>query len=145
MNAQPQRGPEPRRMRLRSLEVRLSLPTDHPAAGEAGELVRHLVEELVSRLDGVATLANVATDTDSGEVAVRAAVSSRPLGRKPRLTPRQLEVLRLLEQGLLTKQIARRLRLSPLTVNNHIHAVLAAFDAPNRGVAVHEARRLNLI
>ena len=38
----------------------------------------------------------------------------------PHLTPRQVEVLRLLEQGRSTKQIAAELHLSTETVRNHI-------------------------
>ena len=38
----------------------------------------------------------------------------------PHLTPRQVEVLRLLEQGHSTKQIAAELHLSTETVRNHV-------------------------
>lgn len=63
----------------------------------------------------------------------------------PRLTQRQLEVLRLLDHGLLTKQIAAELDISPNTVNNHIQAILKAFGATSRTSALHRARRLHLI
>ena len=43
-----------------------------------------------------------------------------PTAPPPHLTPRQVEVLRLLEQGRSTKQIAAELHLSTETVRNHV-------------------------
>jgi PAS domain S-box-containing protein len=62
----------------------------------------------------------------------------------PRLTPRQTEVLRLLEQGLSTHQIADGLHLSVETVRNHIRAVLRALGAHSRLEAVALARRAHV-
>ena len=49
-----------------------------------------------------------------------------PTAPPPHLTPRQVEVLRLLEQGCSTKQIAAELHLSTETVRNHIRRLLRA-------------------
>ena len=57
------------------------------------------------------------------------------------LTPRQAEVLRLLEQGLSTKQIAQELHLSPETVRNHVRHLLRALGVNSRLEAVAAARR----
>src|SRR3954451_13450721 len=59
----------------------------------------------------------------------------------PRLTPRQTEVLRLLERGRSTEQMARELQLSIETVRNHVRGVLHALDAESRLEAVAIARR----
>ncbi len=56
------------------------------------------------------------------------------------LTPRQVEVLRLLEQGRSTKQIAAELHLSNETVRNHIRALLRALGVHSRLEAVAAAR-----
>ena len=48
------------------------------------------------------------------------------------LTPRQLEVLRLLAEGLETPQIARRLGVAEETARNHIRALLRATGAHSR-------------
>ena len=56
------------------------------------------------------------------------------------LTPRQVEVLRLLEQGRSTKQIAAELHLSNDTVRNHIRALLRALGVHSRLEAVAAAR-----
>jgi PAS domain S-box-containing protein len=57
------------------------------------------------------------------------------------LTPRQDEVLRLLEQGRSTIQIADELGLSRETVRNHIRHLLHALGASSRLEAVAVARR----
>jgi PAS domain S-box-containing protein len=56
------------------------------------------------------------------------------------LTPRQAEVLRLLERGRSTTQIAEELQLSRETVRNHIRHMLHAIGATSRLEAVAVAR-----
>jgi len=67
-----------------------------------------------------------------------------PRAPHPDLTPRQSEVLRLLEHGRSTEQIAERLHLSPETVRNHIRAVFRTLDVHSRLEAVAVARRDHL-
>jgi len=56
------------------------------------------------------------------------------------LTPRQSEILRLLERGRTTTQIAEELHLSRETVRNHIRHLLQALGAHSRLEAVALAR-----
>jgi PAS domain S-box-containing protein len=63
----------------------------------------------------------------------------------PNLTPRQSEVLRFLEQGRSTDQIARELHLSTDTVRNHIRHILRALNAHSRLEAVSIGRREHLV
>jgi PAS domain S-box-containing protein len=67
-----------------------------------------------------------------------------PTRAHPALTPRQSEVLRLLEHGRSTQQIAEELDLSPETVRNHVRAVLRALGVHSRLEAVALARRRHL-
>ena len=60
------------------------------------------------------------------------------------LTPRQLDVLRLLLKGEPNKAIARQLGLTEGTVKIHIAAILRALQARNRTEAVVRARELGL-
>jgi DNA-binding NarL/FixJ family response regulator len=62
-----------------------------------------------------------------------------------RLTPRQLEVLDLLDQGLSNKLVARQLSLSDNTVRRHVQDILMFFDVGSRAEAVAAARRQRLI
>jgi HD-GYP domain-containing protein (c-di-GMP phosphodiesterase class II) len=76
-------------------------------------------------------------DADAVEAVLGAAghrVSRRrvsPAG----LTPREIEVLRLLARGLSNKQIAASLVISPKTVGNHIEHIYAKTGASNRAGA----------
>jgi PAS domain S-box-containing protein len=56
------------------------------------------------------------------------------------LTPRQAEVLRLLERGRSTTEIADELHLSRETVRNHVRRLLQAVGATSRLEAVAIAR-----
>lgn len=57
------------------------------------------------------------------------------------LTPRQVEVLRLLEQGRSTKQIAQELHLSTDTVKNHVRHLLRALGVHSRLEAIAAVRQ----
>lgn len=57
------------------------------------------------------------------------------------LTRRQWEVLRLIQEGLTTQEIAERLQITPGTVKLHVHRVLRATGARNRLEAALIARR----
>jgi PAS domain S-box-containing protein len=63
----------------------------------------------------------------------------------PHLTTRQGEILRLLEHGRSTRQIADELHLSPETVRNHVRHVLRALGVHSRLEAVAMARRERLV
>ncbi len=78
----------------------------------------------------------------------RAGATSIPRGPRPAtrdnpygLTNRQLDVLRLLAEGLTNAQIAARLTLSPKTVDHHVSAVLAKLDVATREEAAERVRR----
>jgi DNA-binding NarL/FixJ family response regulator len=58
-----------------------------------------------------------------------------------KLTPRQVEVLALLSEGLRNAEIAERLRLSK-TVHHHVSAIVRKLDVSSRGQAAAEAARL---
>ncbi|MDB5929107.1 MAG: two component transcriptional regulator, LuxR family [Polaromonas sp.] len=64
---------------------------------------------------------------------------------RPRLTPRQCEVLDLLCEGLSNKVIARRLELSEFTVRGHVQAVLGLLGVSSRSQVMLAARRSGLI
>jgi PAS domain S-box-containing protein len=63
----------------------------------------------------------------------------------PHLTARQAEILRLLEHGRSTLQIAEELHLSRETVRNHVRHILRALGVHSRLEAVALARRDHLV
>jgi DNA-binding CsgD family transcriptional regulator len=70
----------------------------------------------------------------------RAATRANPAN----LTPRELEVLTLVAEGLHNAEIADRLFLSEKTVAHHVSAILRKLGVPNRVQAVTEATRLGI-
>jgi DNA-binding CsgD family transcriptional regulator len=65
------------------------------------------------------------------------AISAPP--RPHGLTAREVEVLRLMAQGLTNAQIAEQLVLSPHTVNNHVRSILSKLGVPSRSGATRFA------
>jgi DNA-binding NarL/FixJ family response regulator len=61
------------------------------------------------------------------------------------ITPRQLEVLRLLDSGMRVHQIKAELNLSEPTVRTHVRAILRAFGAGSQLEALHKARALGFV
>jgi HD-GYP domain-containing protein (c-di-GMP phosphodiesterase class II) len=76
-------------------------------------------------------------DTDAVEAVLGAAGHRVPRrrGGPAGLTPREVEVLRLLARGLSNKEIATRLVISPKTVGNHVEHIYAKIDASTRATA----------
>ena len=61
------------------------------------------------------------------------------------LTPRELDVLQLLAEGLTNKAIAQQLAISDHTVKFHVNAIMGKLNAQSRTEAVVRATRLGLI
>ena len=67
------------------------------------------------------------------------------LGAAPGLTPREMEVLGLLADGLANKEIGARLGISAHTAKFHVESLLRKLDAANRAEAVREGIGRGLI
>jgi PAS domain S-box-containing protein len=126
------------RSRTRELFARKILGTE-PATEATGVLVSTEGERLTVEVSGVAL--------KSGEQVVGVfGLIGGPRDDKeaaaphPDLTPRQAEVLRLLQQGRSTNQIAEELHLSTETVRNHIRNLLRTMGVHSRLEAVTVAR-----
>ena len=61
------------------------------------------------------------------------------------LSPREVDILRLVAQGLSDAQIAERLFLSPHTVHRHIANIRTKLRVPSRAAAVAHATRQGLL
>lgn len=92
------------------------------------------------------SLATIACDSDPRLFLhlMRPAVEPPPAApnrREVTLTPRQLEVLELLAEGLAAKAVAARLGVAVATVRNHIREILRALDAHSQLEALANARK----
>jgi len=61
------------------------------------------------------------------------------------LSPREIEVLALLAEGLSNQEIADRLTIAPGTVKNHVSNILSKLSARDRTRAVLRAQELGLL
>ena len=103
-------------------------------SGVAGSLRAELASVPVRRdgeIIGVMSIVRVAMPGADGE-------GRRP---KPRLTPRQHQILELLAQGRSTGEIATALQISEATTRNHIRHLLAELRVHTRLEAVVAAFR----
>ncbi len=71
-------------------------------------------------------------------------MATRPGGVND-LTPREMQVLRLLGEGLSNRSIAVRLEVHERTIKYHVGAILAKLEAENRTQAVMLAIERGLI
>ncbi len=111
--------------------------------------VKHYVERICENLGSLNRTAAVATylrenDGDLELIVDLTRVAEPPpreAGRRT-LSPRQLEILRLLAEGQSTAEIAEALSLSPHTVRTHVWRILLRLGARNRREAVFLSRFL---
>jgi len=113
-------------------------------AGVYGYVTRDAsVSDLVSTLQAVARGELVCPPSISaslfrhvGELAGRCGGAPAP----DLLTPREREVVALIEQGLSNKEISRRLVIGLSTVKNHVHNVLEKLHVSHRSAAAARLR-----
>lgn len=79
------------------------------------------------------------------EVPESAALEKIPSTDPAGLTDREVEVLRLVSQGLTDGQVAERLYISHRTVSNHLRSIYDKLDVPSRAAAAKEAVERGLI
>ena len=78
--------------------------------------------------------------TSSAPVSRRVAVQERDC--RSDLSPRELDVLRLLVEGRTDREIAESLFISPRTASKHVGGILIKLDVTTRGeAAVHAVRQ----
>ena len=107
--------------------------------------------EVVGEFDTIVDARRAGLDADiivsTPETATRDSGTDGDRGRvfEEALTPRELEVLELLAQGLPNKGIADRLGISDQTVKFHIASIMGKLGASNRVETVRRAVRRGLL
>jgi DNA-binding NarL/FixJ family response regulator len=111
----------------------------------------------VLRTQSLSELLAVIRQAERGELVVPARGSGRvsvprrkrpvdpQAGPAPKLTPREIEILRELAAGRSTGEIAEALFISPLTVRSHVKSILAKLGVRSKLEAVTVALRQGLI
>lgn len=114
-------------------------------AGACGYLARdQSLSELRSAIEAVSKGDMVCTPRIANSLCLRLARLGQERRRSARLdyltlTPRELEILSLISEGLNNQEIASRLFLSVHTVKNHVHKTLETLGVHSRWAAVRHA------
>src|SRR5918995_1274260 len=120
-------------------------------AGAAGYLLKEIpIEEVADAIRSVwAGQSRISPSMASKLLTEFAAISKaseeKPQVPTPRLTDREMEVLRLVAQGMNNRDIAKTLFISENTVKNHIRNILEKLHLHSRMEAVVYAVREKMI
>ncbi|MEG0028635.1 MAG: response regulator transcription factor [Aurantimicrobium sp.] len=109
-------------------------------AGAAGYLLKDVAPEVI--IDSIQRAA-------VGELILAPELASRVLqGMRsplPKLTDREVQVLRMLSTGSTNKEIAAQLFVSEATVKTHLAHIFTKLDVDSRSRAIHLAQTTGLI
>ncbi|MFB7089794.1 response regulator transcription factor [Streptomyces sp. NPDC056296] len=144
--------------KLRSLGTRLLVLVDGGDDQDIERAAKIHGQGFVDQQDlNTQTLSAAVTDVLEGRLFVSSTLARTLLGRAGQrrsmdqdfrgttLTPRELEVLQLLAEGLSNKQVARRLVISEHGVKRLVSNILAKLNCPNRTMAVVRAMQEGLL
>jgi two-component system, NarL family, nitrate/nitrite response regulator NarL len=135
--------------------VALGVPEDErnviafAEAGASGYVAREgSMDDLVAVVESAARGECLLPPDIAAKLFRRVATLAREPRLEPiqeRLTARELDVLRLIEQGLSNKEIATALSIELATVKNHVHRILEKLNVRRRTAAAARARRLGVL
>lgn len=125
--------------------------THHLAIGadDAARERLELAQELAASLGTQPLLLEVRSRLGTNPTAVTEPAAGRVIGGTAALpdlglTPREVEVLRLVAEGWSNKRIAAELVVSPRTVSTHVSRLLGKLEVESRGQAAAVAHRLGV-
>lgn len=113
-------------------------------AGVSGYVTREAsLDELVDVVESVARGESLCSPRISA-LLLRRVTELSGSRRQPdladRLTPRETQIVELIDEGLSNKQIAGRLSIELATVKNHVHSILEKLQVERRGEAAAQVR-----
>jgi DNA-binding NarL/FixJ family response regulator len=114
------------------------------AAGARAALSRDRLDDRLLPAVSAATAGLVTLDEGLAESVLRPRPAPAPVLAEP-LTPREVEVVQLLAEGLTNRRIGERLGISEHTAKFHVNAILGKLGASSRSEAVAQAARLGLV
>jgi DNA-binding NarL/FixJ family response regulator len=122
------------------------------SAAESGAAGLHLHSESFEHLVNVIRTVSTGHAQCSPEVSAillrrvyAFAGQSNPDAKTDMLTPREIDILELIVEGLTNQQISSRLGLSLATVKNHVHRLITKMGVASRAeaVTVYRANQYN--
>ena len=112
-------------------------------AGAGGYLPEQAsLDELVENVRAVASGEAICSRRVAGLLFSRVAQAARDreghrANEDPRVTPREREIIALINAGLSNKEIAVKLRIEVQTVKNHVHSILEKLHIEGRRDLLH--------
>jgi DNA-binding NarL/FixJ family response regulator len=131
-------------------ETKVVILSADPPEARLAEAAEAGASGYITKTRAVADVADSVRRAAAGEILIPGDVLARVLTRMAQerskkaqadhmaslLTPRELEVLALLAEGLSNRMIARRLVVSPRTADTHVHNLLTKLGAHSKLEAV---------
>jgi two-component system NarL family response regulator len=119
-------------------------------AGACGFLAKdtplsNIVVAVKTAAGGAAWLSPKAAEVVLGHIRSSQPQPQRDLSPIEQLSPREIDVLRLIADGLENAEIAAALNISPRTAKNHVSNILAKLNLPSRVQAAVYAVRQSLL
>jgi ATP/maltotriose-dependent transcriptional regulator MalT len=124
--------------------ARLELARLLASLGRADAAVRE-AQGALTRVEEIGAVAEAARARDLLRTLGASPKASRAVRRDAILTRRQVEILRLVAEGLTDGDIAARLVLSKHTVHRHLQNAYAKLGCSSRAAAVTRANKLHLL
>ena len=120
------------------------IPSDSHKLGALVHIFRDATEAIEAS-NTLQRLASIVRNDPKPAATSKTETPQTPTTEQVTLSTREVEVLRLLAQGLGSAQIAEKLFLSHVTVRNHIQHILEKLNVHSRLEAVISATRLSLL
>jgi LuxR family maltose regulon positive regulatory protein len=112
---------------------------------ELDKLLKHAAEKTVHAKYAKQVMASIQSIRGGKKITGAIAnTDKKQLGSIDPLSERELEVLRLLAQGLAPAEVAKKLFLSPFTLKAHTQNIYTKLDVHSRIGAINKARELGL-
>jgi two-component system nitrate/nitrite response regulator NarL len=136
-----------------SLPTRVVMLSADSSSALVYEVVRHGVAGFLTKAATMDEICEAISAAARGETVLApeiqaglvAEVRTRDQVAQPLLTERELQVLRLVADGLSGPEIGARLFISSSTVKTHVKSLLEKLEVKDRAAAVAEAMRRGLL
>jgi NarL family two-component system response regulator LiaR len=112
-------------------------------AGAIGYLLKDVSADELVKAIRAAHAGRVTLSPEAAQALVD--TTQQPLSHDPKLTERELEVLKLMVEGLNNTQIAGKLMVSPSTIKSHVSNILSKLGVASRTEAVTHALRTHIV
>jgi DNA-binding NarL/FixJ family response regulator len=137
------------RLQAERPDLKVLMLSMHDDAAYVQHAIRHGAMGYLLKSTGLDELVRALENVMAGKPYLQGelagALVAGPAGDETHLSPRELEILALLTDGLGNKQVARRLGISEATVKTHLRSLYRMLDAHSRAEAVATALRLRLV